>query len=106
MLYYSNKLPTIQQETTEKQLSMIRKYHNHTLQTRPPHREMRKSYRTLTVTRLFSIKVIASPEGHKVLNNKTKTKQIVLSNGHHMKWKGKWQDFTCVEAFKKATVCA
>ena len=70
---------------TKLQVSMIRKYHIHTLQTNPCFREEKsqsqKSHRNKTSKRqskafnaLFPIKMIAKLEEHKVLKNKTKTK--------------------------------
>ena len=67
-----------------KQVTMIRKHHDHTLQTNPLHRE--EATQTPTTTRhqkdnqskatsfLFLIKIIATLEGHRILKNKTKTK--------------------------------
>ena len=63
---------------------MIRKCHNHTLQTNQQHREKEphntNSNRHLennqinATSSLFPIKTIAKLEGQKVLNSKTKTK--------------------------------
>ena len=71
-----------------KQLSMIMKYHNHTLQTNPwRHEEERQntdchmtSGRQLKQRSRFSlsIKMIAKLDGHKVLYNKTRTEHRAL----------------------------
>ena len=56
---------------------MIRKYHNHTLQTTPRHREEQSqntnSHKTAgrATSSLFLIKVTVPQAGHKTLNNKT-----------------------------------
>ena len=74
---------------SKKQVSMIRKYYTHTLQTNPRHLGEEPSNtnshkapgRQLNKTRsYFPIEMIAKLERHKVLNNKPRTKHRTSTN--------------------------
>ena len=85
----------------KKQRCMIGKYHNHTLQTNPRHREeepqdtghwlsqyIRKTVKVNATNALFPIKMIAKLEGHIVLPNKIRTKHRTPTNNerNNKKW--------------------
>ena len=66
---------------------MIRTYHNHTPHTNPRHRKEEPQNTDCHQTSVsLTIKVIAKVDGHKILNSKTMTKQIIpINNGNNKK---------------------
>ena len=69
------KMPTT--VDMQKGRSMIRKYHNHTLQTSLRHRKEEPQNNVCHKTSGRPINMIAKLGGHKELNNKTMTKHII-----------------------------